>query len=110
MQPRSLKQNRAGSQSSLLAQIPAAHSPVEATLTPAAAALHALEYVDPSQPQTGSYSRVHTVGIVSQVPAPEQPERSAQYEPPSQSAFCSQPHSPGYATFWPAASALHRFE
>jgi hypothetical protein len=44
------------------------HAPSEATLTPAAAATQALLYVVPSQPQTGSYSRVQFCGGIRHTP------------------------------------------
>jgi hypothetical protein len=46
------------------------HSPVVSTETLARAASHAFEYVVPSQPQTGTYSRVQVAGMGVQTPGP----------------------------------------
>ena len=46
------------------------HSPAVSTETLARAASHAFEYVIPSQPQTGTYSRVQDEGIGAQTPGP----------------------------------------
>jgi hypothetical protein len=41
---------------------------MESTATPAAAAVHGLPYVVPSQPHTGLNSLVHAVGTTAQTP------------------------------------------
>jgi hypothetical protein len=90
------------------------HSPLLAQFTPMAAAEHALPYVLPSHPQTGSYCSVHAWGSGAHRPLPlHWPSPAVQYWPLAHAVASptaqplSTPQAPDFATVTPAMWAMH---
>jgi hypothetical protein len=72
-----------------------------------AEARHALSYVVPLQPQTGSYTSEQTDGRATHSPGSSHETSEAQYSDRMQSSLLSHAHAPSLAIETPAAAASH---